>query len=162
MTRQVLPIRHQVTAMLAQPGVKQSDIAKALGCSLKTVSRIAQQVKPAIAEADSRLTALNKEIATVISVKQRAEKYAKLATSAKNEAVSLGALQRIDDLDGIVTDKERLRAKQVDPAANQRPIFVFQGGMNIDFGGAPTPQDMVSDSTIIEHGAVSDTKQTER
>lgn len=152
MPRKVLPIRNQVIAMLAQPGITHADIAKALSCSVKTVSRISTQVKADINEADSKLATLSKEITAVISVKDRAKRYATLAKSAKNEAVSLGALQRIDDLDGIVTEKERMRAKRDEQPANQ-PMFVLPQGAMINVT-VNQQNNTISSSSLPDNSAI--------
>src|SRR4030095_3056262 len=57
---------------------------------------------------------------------------AELAMRAKNEAVSLGALQRIDDLDGIVTQKELVRTRRGAQSSPQ-PMFMLPPGANIHF-----------------------------
>jgi hypothetical protein len=144
MARRQLPIRNQVVAMLSTPGITHNDIAKVLHCSTRTIKRIAREVRPDIAEADSKLVLLQREVNRVITVQQRAQKYADLATDAKNEAVSLGALQRIDDLDGIVTEKERIRAKRDERPANQ-PMFQLPAGtavhVTINQAAPPTSSD---------------------
>jgi predicted transcriptional regulator len=122
-----------IASMLAN-GISQTEIAKQLGISLSTVKRDIEDIRPGIEQAAERIKTLQDEIAQRCSIQERAARYAELATKAKNEAVSLGALQRIDDLDGIVTDKERIRAKRDDPG-QAGPMFVFNGGLNIDFGG---------------------------
>ncbi len=131
MARKELPIRNQVMALLTQPGITHKDIARSLKCSITTISRIAQQVKPDVAAIDAKLAALQSEIGKVISVKERATQYAELAKSAKNEAVSLGALQRIDDLDGIVTQKELVRTRR-DEAAQPQPMFIMPSGSSVN------------------------------
>ncbi len=108
----------------------QDEIAATFGVSRRSIVRDLEDLRPAQAAVNDRLAALTTEITSAITVKQRAEKYAELATSAKNEAVSLGALQRIDDLDGIVTEKERLRSKGVEHSA-PAPMFVLPQGANI-------------------------------
>jgi len=143
--------KSQILALRAA-GLTQTEIAKQFGVSRASIVRDFADLKPAADELDSRLNKLNSEISRVITVEARAKKYAKLATSAKNEAVSLGALQRIDDLDGIVTDKERLRAKQSEQP--NRPMFVFNGGLSIDFGGG-TPQHIDKDANNERHNSTN-------
>ena len=134
MARKPLNIRAQVIALLSRPGIPHTHIAKSLNCSIRTINRIAKDIHPALDQVDIKLAAFQSEMAKVITIQQRVEKYANLATSATNEAVSLGALQRIDDLDGIVTAKERLRRQPIE-ASQAGPMFVFPQGTHIDFGG---------------------------
>ena len=126
--------RKQEILALQVAGLTQTEIAQKLGVSRSSIVRDLEQLRPAQKAVNDRLSELQSEITAILPVKERAVKYAQLAKSAKNEAVSLGALQRIDDLDGIVTEKERIRAKRDEQPANQ-PMFVFQAGAKIDFGG---------------------------
>ncbi len=86
---------------------------------------------------ESNLARLNTAIDRILSVDQKAEKYVALATTAKNEAVSLGALQRIDDLAGIVTEKELVRSKRNEPAA-PTAMFSLPPGTSISFSATTT------------------------
>jgi len=130
MAAKPLNIRHQVALMLATPGIKKHEIAKALKVSTRTITRIANEVAPAIEQADRKLAALQTEIHEVISIKQRARKYGELAMKAKNEAVSLASLQRIDALDGIVTEKDRIRADR-EQIRQPQPIFNLPRGSRV-------------------------------
>lgn len=125
------PQRRQQILALQTAGFTQAEIAAQLHCSVSTIKNDLQVLAPAKSLAAAQLEVLNAAIGKVISVEERAQKYAQLATKAKNEAVSLGALQRIDDLDGIVTEKERIRAKRDDQPANQ-PMFVLPPGANVN------------------------------
>ena len=55
-------------------------------------------------------------------------------TKSTNPFAKLKALERIDELSGIITERST-EGEQIN-----RQIFVFQGGMNIDFGGASANQ----------------------
>ncbi len=125
--------RRQLIPSLQIAGLTQEEIAGYLGVSRSTVINDINEMPQAAVDATEHLKSLSDEIRARMPLEKRAEKYVALATSAKNEAVSLGALQRIDDLDGIVTEKERIRAKQSEQPANQ-PLFVFQSGAQISFG----------------------------
>lgn len=128
-----MEIRRQVTALLSQPGLTHAEIAGSMNCSTRTIARIAKDVQPVLAEVDSKLAQMQAAISSVLTVKQRAEKYAEHAMKAKNEAVSMQALMRIDDLDGIISEKERLRSQGVEHSA-PAPMFIFPNGTNINFG----------------------------
>ncbi len=125
-------IEKQILALSASdPSLSQSQLAKMVNRSTKTIQRVMKANKATIEEIDTKLRTLNNEIASVVSMKQRAVKYADLAINAKNEAVSLGALARIDDLDGIVTDKERLRSQGVEHSA-PAPMFSLPPGTQVN------------------------------
>jgi transcriptional regulator with XRE-family HTH domain len=119
--------RLQLIPTLQIAGMTQEQIAAQLGVSRSTIVTDLNDLHPLAVDATDKLKSLVDEIANVLPIKDRAEKYAKLATSAKNEAVSLGALQRIDDLDGIVTEKERIRAKRETQPEHQ-PMFALPPG----------------------------------
>ncbi len=129
--------RKQLIPTLQIAGMTQIQIAEHLGVSRSTIINDLADLPQAAIDATDNLKSLSDEIRAMLPVKGRAEKYVELATKAKNEAVSLGALQRIDDLEGIVTDKERLRAKQSEQPSNQA-MFILAPGMNISFGPSTT------------------------
>jgi transposase len=122
--------RIKAAAALAVTGLTQQEIAKELGVSSKSIQRYQAESKDAIAVVNNALNNMTSEISQILSTKQRAEKYAKLAIDAKNEAVSLAALGRIDDLEGIVTEKERIRAKAHD-SPQVTPLFVLPAGATV-------------------------------
>ena len=126
-------------------GLKQREIASELGLDIRTVQRDIEKSSKAKAAISTSLDSLNAELESILTVKDRAGRYAELAIRAKNEAVSLGALQRIDDLGGIVTEKERLRAKTQAESAVQ-PMFVLPAGTEVRLSVGPAqPQDVVDE-----------------
>jgi hypothetical protein len=149
--RKTLPIRTQVIAMLQTPGVKHTDIAAALHCSTRTVARISQEVARDLKDANDRLATLNREITKVVTVRQRAEKYANLATKAKNEAVSLAALQRIDDLEGIVTQKELVRTRQGGLGPEIQPMFMLPAGSQVNVTVTTTSSNKDASSEALDY-----------
>src|SRR5262245_27124148 len=90
-----------VLAMRAN-GASIAEICEALNASSCTSWRDIEKLRLALIVTRDRLQSLNEGIEQRISLEQRAERYANLALTAKNEAVSLATLQRIDDLDGFV------------------------------------------------------------
>ncbi len=130
MSKQTLNIRAQAIAMLTRPGITHDQIAKALNCSPRTIRRIQQDIRPMLPTLDAKLAEIQGHIDSQFTPADRAAKYVQLARDASNETCSLSALIRIDDLHGIVTEKERLRRQPFQPQA-PGPMFVFP----IDFGG---------------------------
>ncbi len=130
--RQKLNKKQRESAVIAlkSNGLNHQEIAAELGLDRRTVGRYVADLKPAQDVVERAVEVLNAQIAKHITVESRAKKYASLAKDAKNEAVSLGALQRIDDLAGIVTEKELVRSKRNDVPDSQ-PMFVLPAGAMI-------------------------------
>lgn len=122
--------RQKAVLALKVAGLKNGEIAKQLAVDRKTIQRDLEDSVQATHAVESPLNILNDAISAILKTEERAQRYAELAINAKNEAVSLGALQRIDDLSGIVTEKERIRAKAAEPQEIQ-PLFVFAGTTSV-------------------------------
>ena len=130
-TKLTQPQRKALITTLQLQGLNQSDIARQLGCSRKTIVRDIAELRPSEKAQLDRAKSLIDEITCKLPTEKRAGKYVELATRAKNEAVSLAALQRIDDLEGIVTEKERIRAK-AHQAPEPQPMFVLPAGAHVN------------------------------
>jgi hypothetical protein len=143
--------RDQTVIALAASGLTHAQIAAQLKCSTSTVERALAKSGNALAIASDKLTEMQQELAKQISVKARAERYAHLAAEAKNEAVSLGALQRIDDLDGIVTQKELVRTRR-DEQSQPGPMFILPAGASVNFTINQQNNTICSDS-VPDNGA---------
>ena len=153
--------RAKAVLALKVAGLKNGEIAQELGVNRKTIQRDLDESKAATEIIDSQLTQLNAAIAAILPMEQRAGKYVDLATNAKNEAVSLGALQRIDDLAGIVTQKELVRTRR-DEAQQPQAMFMLPPGAQIAVSvtttcSNPTPK-TVSDSAVIDVKPVESTE----
>lgn len=148
---------------LAASGISQRDIAKRLGISRSTVQRDLEDVKPSVEHAKDLVKAYNDQFDKLYTIEESALDYVDQAKNDKNGAVKLAARQRIDDLRGIITDKERLRTRSGDQPANQ-PMFVFQAGAKIDFGGltvqrSDTPYiDVSPEKRVSDNGHVADSE----
>lgn len=106
-------------------------IADQLGVNRKSIQRYTQESQPTAEVIESALSTLNAEIAPLLSVQQRAQKYAKLALHAKNEAVALATLQRVDDLAGIVTQKELVRTRRDEDPRAPQALFMLPAGSQV-------------------------------
>lgn len=121
----------QILALQAA-GLTLQQIADVFNVSIKSIQRDLEVISAAKQNFNtSTLDALMTPLRIAISPEQRAARYAELAISAKNEAVSLGALQRIDDLDGIVTQKELVRTRRDDAATTVQPMFILPANSHI-------------------------------
>lgn len=128
--------REAATIALSANGLTQVKIAEELGIDRKTVARYLEESKPAEEVVRAAVVELNEQIAKFVTVEQRAQKYAALAKEAKNEAVSLGALQRIDDLAGIVTQKELVRTRR-DEVSQPQAMFMMAPGTTVNVSVTP-------------------------
>lgn len=143
----------QILALEAA-GLNQSQIAAKLGVSRRTIVQDLQEIKPAREQVSSLLSDIQSELAQLQTPKQIAENYVELAERAKNEAVRVGAQDKILELRDVVTTKELIRHKQVESPQNQ-PMFVFQAGAKIDFGGVRI--DTTSSKEASLHNASTET-----
>lgn len=146
MAAKPLQIRAQAIALLSRPGISHEAIAASLNCSVRTIRRISAELRPHLPAIDAKLAELQSQIGQRLTIPDRAAKYVKIVTETTNDQIALNALQRIDDLDGIVTEKERLRRQPIQSPA-PGPMFVFPSGTHIDFGGVTIIKKDSDDST---------------
>src|SRR5262249_35933520 len=117
------------------------DVAKALGVSVKTVERDLKMVRPDMKEAQGKLEAYQTQLQKHLPIKKRVELIADIAKDKKNRFAQLKAIERADDIDGIIPEIERLKVRRNDEPGDNRPLIVFKGGMNIAFGPTTTGRD---------------------
>lgn len=143
----------------ANPSLTQSEIAVMVKRSTKTIQRILQKNKTVIAETDELLS-LQNSLRVLQSMEDAALNYVELATSDKNGAVRLGAQQRIDELRGIVTEKDRMRAKSHDNA-QPGPMFVLPPGAAVSVTVNQTFQRTADSASVPSSCQVLDVKAEE-
>ena len=139
---------------LSASGMTQRDIATKLGISRSTVVRDLEDLKPAQEQAASILTQLVSAIDDLHTIQDSAMNYADLAKSAKNEAVRLAAENVIQDLRGVVPEKDRLRYRQIDSGGNQ-PMFVLPPGASLNFT-FNQQNNTISSGQLPDNGATED------
>jgi transposase len=119
----------QITHLLANPGLSHQQIATAVGVSTKTVQRVAKEIKPDVAEVDAKLTEYQTLLRKRLPIKDRVELYDKIARKAdSNPFAAMRALERADELDGIITAKDQAREQE---SAPQQAMFVLPGDAKI-------------------------------
>jgi hypothetical protein len=126
--------RRKVIALFSDPTAapKVEDVAKALGVSAKTVARDLKTVRPDMKEAQGKLEEYQTQIQTHLPIRKRAELLADIAKQNDSPFAQLKALERADELDGIITDVERLKArKAVDSDRQPPPLFVLPEGTHV-------------------------------
>lgn len=124
------PRREQILA-LQVAGLTQDQIAAKLGVDRRTIVRDLVKLKESTGNLEEILTKGQTRLREIYPIEKRIEKYVDHGKHAKNEAVSFAALQRLDDIDGLVTDKERLRAKGHDQPQSQ-PMFSLPAGAQVN------------------------------
>ena len=145
-------LRKQQILALSAVGLTQTEIGAKLGVSRRSISRDLEDLKPSQQQVESLLSTINNELSELQKPRAIAENYVNLATKAVNESVRLGSQDRILELRGVISDRERLRIEKQQPQA-PAPMFVFNGGLNIDFGGSRTQS---QHDTSVSDIAVSD------
>lgn len=128
-------------AALKASGMTHAQIASELHVSLSTIKRAISDLKPTIEEAKDIVTKYASKLDELYPVEERSVDYVNQAKSAVNEAVRMQARMRIDDLCGVVTEKERVRYKGQQAQGNQ-PLFIFPAGANIEFGPVSINKDV--------------------
>ena len=114
----------QITHLLANPSLKHREIAEAIGCSTKTVQRVAKEIQPSVKEVEGKLEEYQRLLGKKLPIRDRVELYDRIARKAEsNPFAAMRALERADDLDGILTAKDRSR--EPEPAKEPQPIFVM-------------------------------------
>jgi hypothetical protein len=83
-------------------------------------------------EAQSKLEEYQTQMQTHLPIQKRAELLAKIAKQNDSPFAQLKALKRADELDGIVTDVERLKARKTDEEREYQPMFVLPPGVSVD------------------------------
>ena len=66
-----------------------------------------------------------------LPIQKGAELLAKIAQGTDNPFAQLKAIERADDLDGIVTDIERLKTRRADEPRQRVPMFTLPEGARI-------------------------------
>lgn len=125
--------RRAVIVALQAAGKTQTQIAKDLGVSRKTIVRDIADLKPAQEAVASILERAQRKIQELMPVEDRIQNYVQLldvAKKTKQPSAGSQILQRLDEIDGMTTDKDRMKAKQGDPAQAQ-PMFVLPPGARI-------------------------------
>jgi len=123
--------RKAQVAALAAAGLSQRQISKKLAISLSTIKRDYADFKPVLRETRDLLNDYSALFEKIYPVHESAEDYRQQAKNAKNEAVRLAARQRIDDLRGVVTQKELVRTRR-DEASQPTALFVLPANVNLN------------------------------
>src|SRR5262245_30066827 len=107
--------RLQVAMLLADPTTAPSheEAAKMLGVSSKTIQRDVQAIKPDMLEAQGMLEEYKRLLNERLPIEKRVSLYEELLKST-NPFAKLKALERLDELSGIITDAEAMKSRRAD------------------------------------------------
>lgn len=130
----------------------QQNVADELGVCRTTVTKDLQEIRPGIEVADSIIERAQLRISQLMKVEERVEKYVEHAKSETNGTLSLAALMRLDDLDGVVTQKELVRTRRDEGYNTSGPMFIMPEGavVNVTLNQA-APQHVVesTDTQVV-------------
>lgn len=128
-------VRQKAVVALSAAGFTQQAIADELGVTRQTVKRDMDDLRPDVAIVRTILERAQTKLRELYPVEERIEGYVAVA---KNDTPNLSgyrlaALTRLDAIDGIITDGERMRAER-DRAQEQAPapMFVLPAGTSIN------------------------------
>jgi len=120
----------QIVHLLGDPSLTHAKIAKTVGCSTKTVQRVAKDIRPDLAEIDAKLEEYGRLVHERLPIRDRVELYERIARKADhNPFAAMRALERVDDLDGILTTKDRQKERREEPPS--APMFILPPGSTI-------------------------------
>jgi hypothetical protein len=95
------------------------------------VQRVAAEIKPAVQDVQGKLEEYGRLLKKRLPIRERVELYDKIARKVdRNPFAAMRALERIDDLDGILAAKDRARGDLESPDEPQ-PMFVLPAGANV-------------------------------
>jgi hypothetical protein len=116
------------------------DAANILGVSRKTIERDLKVIRADVKDVEDKVAAYQRRFKERLPIDERVRLYEEIARQDGNLFARFKALQRVDAIDGIVTDGERLRIPRDREPSQPAPMFIFAGGCNIDFGHGPARQ----------------------
>lgn len=127
------------TLIAAQPPLTETEIAQRVGCTRFAIRHLRSGTQDTATKA---LRYYGKRLSKELPLKERVKAYAELARGnidAKRAFSALKALQRIEELEGIVTKKEQKEAESREAPVAPGPVFVIQGAQ-INIGADINPQ----------------------
>jgi transcriptional regulator with XRE-family HTH domain len=121
---------------LMQQGLSHRQIAQIFGVTPRTISRDMGDAREAIPVVQSVLQRMAAKVGEIMPAELRVEKYVaavEIGLESKNISGAIQALGRLDAIEGVVTDGERLRSKYAEDTDPRRaaPIFQIAGNVNV-------------------------------
>jgi len=143
--------RRKVIAMFADAtnALTIQDAANILGVSAKTIERDLKKVRPDMNEAEDKLMEYQRLFKKRLPLGERVHLYEEIARQDGNLFARFKALQRIDEFDGIITEKDKLRRREQERPAPQ-PMFILPAGAQLTWVKNTT----TSSKEVLNIGAV--------
>ncbi len=137
-------VRKRVDQVLALSvaGLTQQEIATKLGVHRSTIKSDLAQVKPALHVVNGLDERAVTYIENVMPIERRIDTYVKLAKNDRMPQYQQASAMRLDDMQGFISARDRLKAHAVSNDGNQQPLIVIEG-VQLNFG----PRIQVSSST---------------
>jgi len=126
--------RRKVIAMFADAtnALTIQDAAKILGVSAKTIERDLKALRPDMKEAEDKLEEYQRRFKERLPLEDRVRLYEEIARQDANLFARFKALQRIDAIDGIIPDIDRLKFdRRQQEGAERVPMFQLPEGARI-------------------------------
>src|SRR5262245_37086379 len=119
--------RRKVIAIFSDPTNAPTIQAAAtiLGVSAKTIERDLKAVRGDMAEAEDKLQTYQRQFKERLPIDERVRLYEEIARQDGNLFARFKALQRIDAIDGIISDMDRLKVEGRHEQPRQ-PVPMFQ------------------------------------
>jgi uncharacterized protein (UPF0261 family) len=128
-----------IDRLQSDPSVSHVEIAAEAGVSHDFVDTLAKRLNgQTVDESDKRAKQLARQIGKRLSVADRAMIYEKIArgdANAKSAFSQAAVLKRIEELEGIVTAKEKREVTE-NTQPTLPPMFVLPSDTNVDIGVA--------------------------
>lgn len=123
--------RTQITHLLGNPSLTHQQIASAVGVSTKTVQRVAQEIRPDMEQVEAQLAEYQSQLRERLPIKDRVALYETIARRAEsNPFAAMRALERADELDGILTAKDEIR-RPAPSGRDHSPMFILPEGTRV-------------------------------
>jgi len=120
-----------------------------VGCSRKTVQRVAAAIKPDVQEVEGKLELYGRLLRKKLPIKDRVELYDRIARKAESDPfAAMRALERADELDGILTAKDKSR--EAETPRPQQPMFIMPPGANVQVNVWNRPEERTVEAPAID------------
>ena len=107
------------------------DAARILAVSTKTIERDLKAVQADMAEAEDKLQEYQRRFKERLPIQDRVRLYEEIARQEGNPFARFKALQRIDAIDGVIPDIDRLKIERQHEEREPTPMFVLPPGTSV-------------------------------
>jgi hypothetical protein len=128
MSRRPKP-RLLITQLLTEGQMTHEEIAQVTNCSAKTVQRVQHELQQETEGREEKIQEYKRRLNQRLPIRQRVELYAGLAEQNQHPMAKLKTLERLDQLEGIQTEK-----KQREEETEHRPMFTLPPGTWVQMG----------------------------